>query len=258
MPYSIFYRRELGSASIRRAQGAHDFETFDWLSRQSETALLPAASELHGMSTAGADLARLYLPWAVFTPPGERRLWLATQAGIYFERQQRFAPSHPVSWLDSAVLDEFLHHPEESNRKLQVALGLMDWRTGYWADAYCKLCVGCSAPELQQAYAMVVFRIYAAALQKARTPEEIALLHLGRAKLNSGLGHLDEARQECLEYQPSLAEGEKWRASAALAEIAWRSRALPEARREIDQAIQEAPPAEKPQLQNLKHSIEGR
>ncbi|MDR3401060.1 MAG: O-antigen ligase family protein [Chthoniobacter sp.] len=257
-PHSIFYRRELAAAFIRRAQASRNFETFDWLSHEAEASLLPATVEAHGLSTAGADLARLYLPWAAFTPDAGPRLLLARQAATCFARQQSFAPGHPVSWLDSAVLEEFLHQPEEADRQLQTAIGLMDWRIGYWADAYRKMSLGCSAPELRQAYATVVFHLYEAALHKARVPSEIARLRLGRAMLNLGLGHLPAAGQECLEVLPSLPAGEAWQAEGALAEIDRQAHRLVEAKIHIDRAIRTAPEDQKAMLLDTRKRIEGR
>ena len=245
MPDSIFYRRELGAAYIRRAQASHEYETFDWFSRQAEASLLPAAAEVHGMSTAGADLARLYLPWAAFTMDPERRLWLARQAGTYFERQQRFAPSHPVSWVDSAVLHEFIHQPQEADRQLQVGVGLMDWRLGYWADAYRELSLGCSAPELRQAYATVVFRLFDAAIRKSTASEEVAHLRMKRATLKLGLGEIQEARQECEEIRPSLPANALWEADAALAEVDRQMRDFAGATELIDKAIRACPVGQK-------------
>jgi tetratricopeptide (TPR) repeat protein len=258
MPYSIFYRRELGAAFIRRAQAQHNFEAFDWLARQAEVALIPAAAEVHGMSTAGADLARLYLPWAAFTPDAGRRLWLAQQAKIYFARQQRFAPCHPVSWLDSAVLDEFLDQPKEADRELSRAIGLMDWRLGYWAGAYRKLCLGCSAPELRQAYARVVLHLYETGVGKGGTPGDIAVLRMGRAFLNAGLGRMKEASEECEEVQAALPAGESWQADAVLAEIERQSNHPAEARMHIDKAIEEAPAALQEILVEMKRKINAR
>jgi len=258
MPYSIFYRRELGAALIRRARAAHDFESFDWLSRQAEAAFIPATEEIHGMSTSGADLARLYLPWAAFTTDPARRDWLAQQAAIYFDRQQRFAPGHPVSWLDSAVLDEFLHRPEEAERKLRVAIGLMDWRVGFWADAYRALSIGCSAPELRQAYATIVFRLFDTAIQRAHASEEIAIFRVGRAALNLHLGHIQEAQQECLEIRSALPAGEVWQVDAILAEIDRQSHDPVSAKKRIEKAIDSAPADKKATLMEEKRRIDAR
>jgi hypothetical protein len=256
MPYSIFYRRELGAAFIRRAQASRNFDNFDWWCRQAEACLLPATTQDHGLNTAAADLARLYLPWAAFTPDAGQRLSLAREAQSCFERQQCFAPGHPVSWLDSAVLDEFLHQPQESQRKLQIGVGLMGWRAGYWADAYRQLCLGCGVPELRQAYATVDFHIFESALRDVHTPGEIALLRMGRVALNTGLGHIEEARQECLEAQSFLPANELWQAEAALARIERQARNFAEARTHMDKAIAMAPTEKRAMLLDERRQLE--
>jgi len=256
-PDSIFYRRELGAAYFSLAQQAHSYEAFDWLCRQAEAALRPAAELQHGMSTAGADLARLYLPWAAFTANSERRRWLAEQAAIYLGRQQRFAPSHPLSWLDSAVLNEFLRQPDEATRKADIAIRLADWRLDYWVETYRKSGLGCNSPELRDAYAAVVFRLYDAGLRRGGSAAEIARFRIGRAILNSGLGRFDKAWQECVEAGPLLAPDDAWQVESVMAAIEHQLKHPAEAQVHLDKALATAPPEKRKIVFEVQQEILG-
>jgi len=258
VPDSTLYYRELGAAFIARAQASQNYEAFDYYARQAEACLRAGAQIAHGMSTTGADLARLYLPWAAFTTDPERRRALAREGEIYFGQQQCFAPHHPVSWLDSAVLDELIHEPDRADRQLEIAASMMDWRTGYWANAYRDLGVNCSSDDLRQAYAAIVFPLYEKALGRTGDPAEIALLRVGRAALNLKLAHVAEARQECLEAQPSLVPREQWQAEAVLAEAERQSQHPAEARMHLDKALATAPAEKQAILREARNSLDGK
>lgn len=255
MPYSILDRRELAQAFIRRAQASHSYESFDWLCTQAEASLIWTAEQNHGLNTASADLTRLYLPWAAFAPDAGQRLALGRKAAKYFQWQQTFAPGHPLSWLDAAVFDELLQQPEEAARKLETADRLMDRLTGAWATAYRQQALGCSSPDLRRAFGAVDLHLYDATLRGTHEAADAALARLGRAELNLGLGHIEEARQECLEIQSFLPSTEQWKAESTLAGIAWQTRDFVAARSHIERSIALAPEEQKAALLGQQRQI---
>jgi hypothetical protein len=110
---------------------------------------------------------------------------------------------------------------------------------------------------LRDAYVAIAFRLFEAGIQRNHSPDEIALLRMGRVTLNIGLGRIAEARQECLAAQSSLPAGELWQADVALCEIDRETHNLAEAKMHIDKAIGLAPPEKQAVLRDLKRQLDG-
>ncbi len=256
-PDSSNFRRELGGTLVLRTQRSQNFAAFDELSHEAENVLLPAMEQVHGLSTAAADLGQLYLDWAAVTPDANQRRELTQKAEASFEQQLRFVPGHPLPWFDSAVLDEFQQHPEQAERKLQTAVGMMmNWRVKYWANFYSGKSIECRAPDLRAAYARLAFGLLEIAIRESPEPAEAALLRMQRATLNLVLGHTAEARQECLEAESTLAAGERWQAEAGLAEIERRAGNFAEAMAHVEKASEIAPAEQKVSLLYLRRRVE--
>ena len=257
-PTSVFYRELLYADLVNQAQRSAAQETFDRLMSDAEGALLPCLAETHGLSVVHFDLGRCYLLWAAGSPDPLKRRILAEKCGAAFERALVVEPNQPMTWFDSALLQELLlAQPEKAASRRNRARELFEKNDPTVnAEFFRNRCLQTRAPALRTAYAQEALYYFTRASEIAREPKVRGQALMAEGNWRFTLGDIQGATRQFTAALPFL-PNDAWRIHVTLSEIARQQGDRRGCLEALALAIDLAPPKEKQGLQEIQRQLSG-
>jgi hypothetical protein len=110
---------------------------------------------------------------------------------------------------------------------------------------------------MRAAHAAIALRLFDAAILETKRPDEAAALRLQRAVLNVALGHVEEARQDCLAARPAISASNLWLFESTMAEVERSTGHFAEAKAHLERAVRVAPPEQQAMLLEQQKHLPG-
>lgn len=253
-PSQDFYYLFLGRAYLN-ASNQVEASQRDALFQTAEDELRKARTINPLNTDHTANLGRLNRQWALIATTADQRTARGLAADEFYTQALRLSPNNVGLWNEWGALKyQILEDGAAAEEKLQASLALddtFDQTYQYLGDLYQWEARRQTDPAQQTAYyekAITAYQAGVAAGQQYRNTSALGI-RLGMANVYVSTNQLEPAIQEYLQVAQLNAGAGQWQVYRALAEL-YRQTGNPGAAREFaQQAVDAAPEADKPALQ---------